>query len=188
MPDTSSLNWMDWITLAIVLVSILRGTRYGVLAGAGDLAALIAAFFVASALYAQGAAVLHHWFDLARQQPPLERLPGLPPPWEALLSFVVIWLGLYIPAGNIVRWLLGHAAVPASRMLGGLLGGVRGLALVTALLVIMLAAPFHRVVAADAARSRVAPFLLKARENVEKFLLPTLPVHVPRIGPGGTLF
>lgn len=188
MPDTSSLNWMDWITLAIVLVSILRGTRYGVLAGAGDLAALIAAFFAASALYTQGAVALYRWLDLARHQPLLDRLPGMPPAWEALLSFIVIWLGLYIPAGNIVRWVLGHAAVPASRMLGGLLGGVRGLALVTALLVIMLAAPFHRVVAADAARSRVAPYLLKAHEGVEKFLLPTLPVHVPRIGPGGTLF
>jgi uncharacterized membrane protein required for colicin V production len=188
MLDTSSLNWMDWITLAIVLVSILRGTRYGLLAGAGDLAALVGAFFAASALYAQGTVVFHGWLDLARQQPLLDRLPGLPPPWEALLSFVAIWLGLYIPAGSLVRWLLGHTAVPASRMLGGLLGGVRGLALVTAILVIMLAAPFHRVVAADAARSRVAPYLLRAHEGVEKLLLPTLPVRVPRLGPGGTLF
>ena len=188
MPDTSSLNWMDWITLAIVLVSILRGTRYGVLAGAGNLVALIGAFFAASALYAQGAVVLGGWLDLAQRQPLLERLPGLPPSWEALLSFIAIWLGLYIPVGNIVRWLLGHAAVPASRMLGGLLGGVRGLALVTALLVIMLAAPFHRVVAADAARSRVAPYLLRAHAGMEKLLLPSFPVRVPRIGPGGSLF
>lgn len=188
MFDTTSLNWMDWITLAIVLVSILRGTRYGVLAGAGDLAALIGAFFAASATYVQGAAVLHGWLDSVWQRPLLDRLPALPPAWEALISFVVIWLGLYIPAGNIVRWLLGHAAVPASRMLGGLVGGVRGLALVTAFLVIMLAAPFHRVVAADAARSRVAPYLLRAHAGVEKLLLPSLPVRVPRIGPGGTLF
>ncbi len=188
MSDTTSLNWMDWITLAIVLVSILRGTRYGVLAGIGDLAALIGAFFAASALYAQGAVVLHGWFELARRQPLLGGLPGLPPSWEALVSFIAIWLGLYVPAGSIVRWLLGHAAAPASRMLGGLLGGLRGLALVTALLVIMLAAPFHRVVAADAGRSRVAPYLLRANDGVEKLLLPTLPVRVPRIGPGGKLF
>jgi Colicin V production protein len=188
MPDTSSLNWMDWITLAIVLVSILRGTRYGVLAGLGDLAVLIAAFFGASALYVQGAALLHHGLELLRQHPLLDRLPGLPPPWEALITFVAIWLALYLPTGFVVRWLLGRPEFPASRVLGGLLGGVRGLVLVTVLLVITLAAPFHRVVAADAARSRVAPYLLRANEGVEKFVLPTLPVRVPRIGPGGTLF
>jgi uncharacterized membrane protein required for colicin V production len=176
MSRTITLNWMDWITLAIVLVSILRGARYGLLAGLVDLIILIGAFLSAAALYGDGA-------SLARRS-----LPILPNDWTAFAAFVVIWVGLYVLVGTLARWVLSGAPAPASRMLGGVLGGIRGLVLATILLVVVLAAPFHQAVAADAARSRVAPYLLRADEHAVALLLPALPVRVPRIGPGGTMF
>lgn len=175
MPRTLALNWIDWITLAIVLVSLLRGLRSGVLAEVVEILTLVAAFLVAGILYPQGAAVIH-------------RVPVLPRPWEGFVAFVVIWITLYAAAATLVRWTLGRATFPASRLLGALAGGVRGLVLVAALLQVSLAAPFHRVVASDAAHSVVAPSLLRWSGRLESALLPLLPVQVPRIGPGGRRF
>lgn len=176
MPGTTiTVNWIDWITLTFVLVSILRAARHGALAGLLDLVVLIAAFFAASALYARGASLLHG-------------TPVLPPPWVGLLSFLVIWLGLYIPIGILIRWILSGRASPASRTVSGLLGGVRGLVITAALLVLALASPVHGVVQVDAGRSRVAPYLLRAYERISTAFLPLLPVRVPRLGPGGSMF
>src|SRR5579884_315278 len=176
MPRTITLNWMDWITLAIVLVSILRGTRYGALAGVVDLLVLVGAFLAAAAVYADGAALLRR------------SLAVLAASWAAFVALVAIWIGLYVPLGLLVRWALGRKVAAASRMVGGVLGGIRGLVLATILLVIVLAAPFREAIAADAARSRVAPYLLRANERLGALLLPALPVRVPRIGPGGITF
>jgi uncharacterized membrane protein required for colicin V production len=178
MTRTITLNWIDWIVLAVVLVSILRGAKWGLLAGFGDLAVLVAAFLAAAASYSPVTA----W---GRTQ-----LPGPPPKdWAAFITFVVIWIGLYILAGGMVRWALGGAAgAPAARLLGGVLGALRGLVFATAALVVVLAGPFDRAVATDASRSYVAPALLRANDRVQAALLPALPVQVPRIGPGGARF
>jgi uncharacterized membrane protein required for colicin V production len=175
VPRTIALNWIDWITLAIVLVSMLRGIRSGVLAEVVELGVLVAAYLAAAVLYPQGVAFIH-------------RVPVLPRAWEGLVSFLVIWLVLYGVAASLVRWALGRAIFPGSRVLGGLVGGVRGLVLVTALLFMSLAAPFHRVVATDSTRSLVAPTLLRWGDRLESALLPLAPVPIPRLGPGGRRF
>ncbi|HYM90582.1 MAG TPA: CvpA family protein, partial [bacterium] len=64
MGRTITVNWIDWITLAIILVAILRGTRYGVLAGVIDLAALGGAFLIASILYGHVVPGLHEALNL----------------------------------------------------------------------------------------------------------------------------
>ncbi len=177
MPRTIALNWIDWVILAIVLVSILRGSRFGVVAGLGDLAVLVGAFLAAGALYPGIAAWARH--DLV----------PFPEAWAAFSAFLIIWLGLYLPVGWLVRWAVGgHAGAPLSRLLGGVLGGIRGLVLMTALLVVTLAGPFDQAIAADAKRSWVVTSLLRANDRVEAVLLPALPVSVPRLGPGGVRF
>jgi uncharacterized membrane protein required for colicin V production len=176
MSRTITLNWIDWVALAIVLVSVLRGSRYGVWGGLADLAALVASFFAASALYAGAARGLVVYF------------PMLPLAWAALGCFLVIWLVCYLPTSFLLRMGLGGLPFPASGLLGALLGAFRGLVLVAALLLVALAAPFRTVVSKDASHSQVAPYLLDASARVTTVLLPALPVRVPRIGPGGATF
>lgn len=175
MGRTISVNWIDWITLAIVLVAVLRGTRYGILAGAIDLGAMIGAFLVASALYAHVASGLHQALYL-------------PTDWAGFLAFTVIWLGLYILVGSLVRLVHGVKTSPYSEVLGGAIGVPRGIALATVLLVILLASPFRGSVEPDAKRSLVAQFLLSEYTDVMKILAPVIPVRIPRPGPDGTPF
>jgi uncharacterized membrane protein required for colicin V production len=175
MPRTIALNWIDWVTLAIVLVSILRGARFGVVAGLLDLGGLVATYLAAAAFYPKGA-------ELLRQ------VPGLTPSWQGLIAFVVIWLGLYLPLGMLIRAIFARVKFPTSGLLGGVLGVARGTVLAASLLMLTLAAPFRSVVAADAHRSQVAPYLLRGSDRVQAVLLPALPVRVRRLGPGGATF
>lgn len=175
MSRVVTVNWIDWITLAVVLISVLRGTRYGVLAGIIDFVAMLAAFFAASILYVQAVPTLQHALFL-------------PPNWGGFLAFTVIWLVLYIAVGVVVRLVHGIKTVPLSEILGGAMGVVRGLALVTGCLVIMLAAPFRQAIEQDAKHAIVAPYLLKGYEAVMVAVVPTIPVRIPRIGPGGAVF
>lgn len=175
MARTVTVNWIDWLTLAIVLVSILRGTRYGVLAGLLDLAALIGAFFTSAVLYTRAIPALHQSLALPRS-------------WAGFLAFVVIWLFPYVLVGVIIRLVHGVKTVPISEILGGAVGLVRGLALMTAFLVIILAAPFHETFDPDAKQSPVAGYLLRSYNAVMVTVVPTLPVRIPRIGPGGAAF
>jgi uncharacterized membrane protein required for colicin V production len=177
MPHTFTLNWIDWVTLAIVLVSVLRGARFGAPAGLLDLAALIATFLTATLYYPLGAGYL-------------SGIPVLSPSWQSFVAFLLMWMGLYLPLGMLIRWALSRATFPASGLIGGVLGIARGLVLAAALLVLMLAAPFRSVIAADAHHSQVAPYLLQGNARFQRLLLTKLPIgmRVPRIGPGGTMF
>ena len=172
---TITVNWIDWLTLATVLVSILRGTRYGVLAGVLDLLALFGAFLAASALY-QGVV------------PSLHTGLFLPTPWAGFLAFVFIWLGLYVSVGALIRLMHAVKTAPVSEMLGGVMGGIRGVALMGAFLIIALASPFHEGFESDAKKSPVAGFVLRGYESLMLNVAPSLSVHIPRLGPGGLLF
>jgi uncharacterized membrane protein required for colicin V production len=176
MPHTYTFNWIDWVTLAIVLVSLLRGARLGAPAGILDLVALIATFLTAAVYYPLGATYLS--------------VSALNPSWQDLIAFVVMWMGLYLPVGLLIRWALSRATFPASGLVGGVIGVARGLVLAAALLVMLLAAPFRTVIAADAHHSQVAPYLLRGNARFNRLLLNKLPagMRVPRIGPGGTMF
>ena len=170
-----AVNWIDWTTLAIVLVSILRGTRYGISAGVIDLVAMVAAFVAAGALY-------------TGPVPGLHTALSIPTPWGGFLSFTVIWLALYIFVGVIVRLVHGIRTSTLSGVLGGITGGVRGIALVTLGLGILLAAPFHEAVTADTKHSLVAPVLVRGYTAMMAALPSGMPVRIRRIGPGGMPF
>jgi uncharacterized membrane protein required for colicin V production len=175
MSRTIALNWIDWIALAIVLISILRGTRYGVLAGIIDLFAMMGAFFAAGILY-------------VRVVPALHQVLFLPPSWGGFVAFIVIWLALYIVVGIIVRLVHGVKTLPLSEILGGVMGVVRGVTLSTFLLVLLLAAPFREAIEPDAKHSTVAPYLLQGYSAMLAALSPVAPFPLTRIGPGGAVF
>ncbi len=175
MDRTITVNWIDWITLAIILVATLRGIRYGVLAGVIDLAAMGGAFLIASIAYGKVVPELHQGLNV-------------PTEWGGFLAFTVIWLGLYILVGSVVRLVHGIRTAPVSELLGGAIGVVRGIALATVLLVILLASPFREGVERDAKRSLAATFLVSGYNGVMKIVTLVIPVRIPRIGPGGTPF
>jgi membrane protein required for colicin V production len=177
MPHTVALNWIDWVTLGLVLVSILRGARLGAPAQLLDLAALIATYLAAAVYFPFGVEYL-------------SRIPSLTPSWQGFISFVLVWMGLYLPLSMLVKLALGGISFPARGVLGALLGMTRGFVLAGALLVLTLAAPFRTVIAADAHHSQVAPYLLSGNTRFQRLLRTTLPIgkRVPRLGPGGTVF
>jgi uncharacterized membrane protein required for colicin V production len=176
MPRTVAFNWIDWLTLALVLASGLRGSRSGAPAELFDLFGLVATYFTAAVYFLLGAEYL-------------SQIPGLTPPWQGFVAFVAIWIGLYLPLSWVIRWALTNAKFPASGVLGALVGVARGLVIAAALLVLMLATPYRSVIAADAHHSKVAPYLLRGNSGFQRFLR-TNPVgmRVPRLGPGGTMF
>lgn len=177
MPHTFTLNWIDWVTLALVLVSVLRGARFGAPASLLDLAALIATFLAATLYYPLGAGYL-------------SGIRVLSPSWQSFVAFLLIWMGLYLPLGMLIRWALSRATFPASGLIGAVLGIARGLVLAAALLVLVLATPFRSVIAEDAHHSQIAPYLLQGNARFQRLLLTKLPIgmRIPRIGPGGTMF
>jgi len=177
MPRIIAPNWVDWVTLAIVLVSVVRAIRYGVLASAADLVVLVVSFLIASLAYATGG-------DIVRQY-----LPMMAASWARLIAFVVVWLVCYLPTSRLLRLLLENAPFPLIWVFGPLIGLLRGVVLATVILVVALAAPFRDVVAEDAAKSLIGPSLLSGNDRVLSALLPALePVRVPRVGPGGEKF
>jgi uncharacterized membrane protein required for colicin V production len=175
MGRTIAVNWIDWTTLAIVLVSILRGTRYGISAGVIDLVAMVGAFVGADALY-------------TGPVPGLHTALSIPTPWGGFLSFTVIWLALYIFVGAIVRLVHGVKTSPLSAILGGVMGTVRGIALSTLVLAILLAAPFRDSVEPDAKHSLVGAILVRLYTAAMPAITAGVPVRIPRIGPGGVPF
>jgi uncharacterized membrane protein required for colicin V production len=176
MPHTVAFNWIDWLTLAIVLVSVLRGARSGAPAELFDLFGLVATYLTAAVYFPIGAEYL-------------SRIPGLTPSWHGCIAFVLIWIALYLPLSMLVRWALYNAAFPASGFLGALVGIARGLVLAAALLVLLLATPLRSVIAADAHHSRVAPYLLRGNNRFQRLLRTNaIGMRVPRLGPGGAMF
>jgi uncharacterized membrane protein required for colicin V production len=136
---------------------------------------MVGAFFAAGVLYVYIVPTLH-------------QVLFLPASWGGFLAFVAIWLALYILVGVIVRLVHGIRTVPLSEILGGVMGVIRGIAMATALLVVLLASPFHEAVEPDTKRSTVAPVLLTGYSAFMVHIASTLPVRVTRIGPGGIAF
>jgi len=169
------MNWIDWVTVALILVSGVRGARYGFWVVLIDTASVIVGFLAASALYTGGGTIVTQYLQM------------VPPSWGALIAFVVVWVVIYFPLSRLARMLLRDVPFPASEITGAMLGAARGFILATAILVVALAAPFRATVQRDADNSLLATYLLALNSRAAREL-PNLPVTVPQIGPGGKTF
>ena len=125
------MNWIDWVTVALVLISGVRGARYGFWVVLADSVSLIASFLFACTVYADGGTIVTQYLQMVT------------PSWGALIAFVVVWVVIYFPLSRIARILLRDVPFPASEMTGAMLGAARGFVLATAILVVALAAPFR---------------------------------------------
>ena len=175
MPRTIIVNWIDWVTVALVLASGVRGARYGFWVVIVDGLSVVVSFLLASMAYADGGTIVTQYLQM------------IPPSWGAFIAFVFVWVVVYFPLNLIDRILLRDVPFPASELTGALLGAARGFVLAAAILVVALAAPFRGTVQRDSDNSLVATYLLSLDEAGMK-QLPKLPVSVPQIGPGGKTF
>ena len=120
------MNWVDYAFIGTVVFSMLLGIWRGLVREAISLIALIAAFLV-TGLYAPE---VGRWLDSAIDSPLARGITA------HILVFVAVLL-----AGALVAWMLSHIVKAAGlsgfdRMLGGAFGALRGLLIVTAVVLL----------------------------------------------------
>src|SRR5579864_1701340 len=175
------MNIADWAILGVVLVSTLVAASEGFFHQAFGIAGLIVGYLLAAWQYHRVA----DWFA-----------PHLKSPWLGdIAAFVVIFVVIVAGmAGRIVRWAMKEAGLSLfDRLLGGLLGVVKGSLFVSVILMGMTAftpssqllegsqlAPYFLVV--GRAAIWVAPSQLRAKfyEGLELMRH----AHVPAPPPG----
>jgi len=177
------VNIADWVILGVVVVSAAVAASEGFVHQAFGIAGLIVGYLLAAWQYHRVA----EWFA-----------PHLKSPWLGdIAAFVVIFVAVVIVAGiagRIVRWAMKEAGLSLfDRLLGGLLGAVKGSLFVSVILMGMTAftpssqllegsqlAPYFLVV--GRAAIWVAPSQLRAKfyEGLELMRH----AHVPAPPPG----
>lgn len=117
---------LDWIFLAVLLVSLLLGALRGLVYEAMSLAAWVAAFWLAQ------------WFapDAAQRLP----MGGASEPIRYAAGFVVVFIAAVF-AGGLLAWLTRKLVEalglrPVDRMLGAAFGLLRGVVLLLAVAVV----------------------------------------------------
>jgi membrane protein required for colicin V production len=141
------MNIADWSILFVILVSVAVAASEGFFHQAFGLAGLIVGYLLAAWQYHR----LADWFA-----------PNLKSPWLGEIgAFVLIFVGVVIVAGivgRIVRWAMKEAGLSAfDRILGGLLGLVKGSLFIAVILMGMTAfTPTSRFLEG----SELAPYFL----------------------------
>lgn len=120
-----TLNWADWVIVAIVGVSCVFSLMRGFVKEALSLLSWIAATFVAIAFHQRLAAIFSHWIET--------------PSIRTVLAFIALFV-LTLLIGAIVGWLIQQFVAGAGlgwvdRLLGMAFGAARGLLIVLALVI-----------------------------------------------------
>lgn len=158
------MNGADWVIVAVVLVSVVQAASMGFFHEVFGIAGLVLGYLLAAWQYPR----LSAWFA-----------PHLKAPWLGdIAGFLIIFLAVMVlagVAGRIARWAAKEAGLRAfDRMLGAVLGLLRGALIVAVILMGMAAftpaskwlegselAPYFLVV--GRAAIWVAPSELRAR-------------------------
>jgi len=123
------MNVADWLILIVILVSVAVAASEGFFHQAFGLAGLVVGYLLAAWQYHR----LADWFS-----------PNLKSPWLGeIAAFVLIFVGVLIVAGiagRITRWAMKEAGLSIfDRMLGGLLGLLKGSLFIAVILMGMTA-------------------------------------------------
>ena len=123
------MNIADWLILGVLVISVAGAAAEGFFHQAFGIAGLIVGYLLAAWQYHR----LAEWFG-----------PNLKSPWLGeIAAFVIIFLAVVIVAGitgRIVRWAMKEAGLSLfDRILGGLLGLLKGSLFVAVLLMGMTA-------------------------------------------------
>ena len=143
------MNVADWVILVVLAVTTLHAASEGFFHQAFAIAGLVVGYVLAAWQYPRVAA----WF-----------VPHVKAPWLAdILGFLIIFLAVLVVAGiagRIARWAMKEAGLSFfDRVLGALLGAVKGALIVAVVLVGMTSfAPTSRWLVG----SSLAPYFLVA--------------------------
>ncbi len=170
------VTWIDWVIAAFVLFAALQGLRRGLGAALIGVVAVIAAYLAASV-----------WYDPLAEG--VRRYLPLSPSWAATAAFLIVFLVVVEVIGLFVTLRARTANVPtSSRVLGLIVGAVRGMTLAAALLIVLLASPLSDPVQRDVDRSVIAPYAVNASRSSLRALAGLLPPALRPFGTGATRF
>jgi len=155
------MNWVDYAFIGTVVFSMLLGIWRGLVREAVSLAALIAAFLI-TGLYAPE---VGRWLDSAIDSPLVRGVTA------HILVFVAVLL-----AGALVTWLLSKVVNAAglsgfNRLLGSGFGALRGLLIVTAIVLLAKVSLLGREPAMQA--SLLRPQLSPLADNLQAVIPPS---------------
>jgi len=156
------VSWADWVILGVIGLSVLVSLLRGFVREALSLAVWILAFWAAFSFAEPGAGWLERFVEL-----PSARLT---------LAFALIFL-VALAVGGIVTFLVGQLVdktglTGTDRMVGMVFGAVRGLALVTVMVMLAGLTPFPRDPWWQS--SRLLPFFERASLWASEYLPETL--------------
>jgi uncharacterized membrane protein required for colicin V production len=164
------MSWLDWTIAAVVLFAVLQGFRRGPLITLVSAIGVIVAYLAASAWY----------------RPLTEIAKGsltLSPSWAATTSFVALLLAVYAVIGIAITAMTGTDRLsPASRLVGGLAGILKGGLLAVVFLIAAIASPVGEPIKRDAQRSPVAAYVLAAHKTGATTLDGVLPDTIRPFG------
>ena len=123
------MNVADWVILFVIIITIIHAASEGFFHEAFGIAGLIVGYLLAAWQYHRIAA----WFA-----------PYVKSPWVGeIIGFLIIFIGVMILAGiagRISRWIMKEAGLSFfDRVLGGLLGALKG-GLIVAIVLMSMAA------------------------------------------------
>ncbi|WP_332744880.1 CvpA family protein [Hydrogenophaga sp.] len=124
---------MDWLLLAVLLLSVLLGAWRGLVYEVLSVAGWVAAFVLAQAYADEVAAML-----------PLD---GLSPPLQLAAGFVLVFIAVAF-AGGLLAWMVKKLVAsvglrPVDRILGGAFGLARGVVMLLAFAVVASMSPMR---------------------------------------------
>ena len=149
------MNWLDYIFIAILVISTLSSLRKGFVREIIGLAATVAGLVLGFWFYGVAGSVLEPFLSSHRL--------------ASLLGFILIFAGVML-AGSLVSWVLKKfvkatgLSVP-DRLLGGVFGLIRGGAICLALMTAVIAwspRAEHATAQAAVVNSQIAPVLTEA--------------------------
>ncbi len=167
VPFLAETNWVDLVALGVVLVFFVWGAVRGFLLQLAGLAVLVGSILLASVI----SVPLGRWIH--GRWPSLEMISAK---WICFVLFFLCFLFLGMAIARRIRGALEKAKVLAyDRLLGGLLGGVKGLLVVIVVVYGLRALLLERGappkgLSADLERSRTMQVARWSKEKVLVFL------------------
>lgn len=164
------MTWIDWLTVAFLLLGVLQGVLRGWQSALLGALVAVLAFIGAAALlplYAEGVASL-----------PLEAA------WARTIAFGIVLLGLYTILSLVANAVVGTARRPRveGQLAGALLGLVRGAAVALVVVGVLAATPRGEALTRDIRASRLGAPLLQAQRQLMRAVHQAIPA-IPPIGP-----